>query len=556
MSVFQQIKQFLRNSTNRSSTNSDDSEDTISQREAKKYEAVARLVEEEKLARQRLPSYAGLERYKLVDTLGDGAFSKVYKAVDLEKDENVAVKVVRKYELKPQQRASVLKEIQIMRTLKHQSIVQFKSFIETKEYYFLVLELCEGGELFHQIVRLTYFSEELSRHCIRQVADAIRYLHEEKGVVHRDIKPENLLFDPIPFHPRKSAPPPVPPGDEDKEDEGEFIEGVGGGGIGRVKIADFGLSKVVWDQHTMTPCGTVGYTAPEIVRDERYSKSVDMWALGCVLYTLLCGFPPFYDESIEVLTQKVAKGQYTFLSPWWDPISNEAKDLIGHLLCINPEERYTIDQFMKHPWMKKKPLGTIAESPSIHTAESTDQLTPQSTGHMSPQIATTPEALDIPGATTLETPAHERNRRDVFSGLPSMKEVFDVSYAVHRMAEERSRRKEIRRRQQQQQQASSHFTYPNMMGNIDDDDDDDDDDNDGDDQENIAPPPNVSSHGEPTSLLQKMQRDKITQQMDKPAVSTKRSSAHKKSKPTFELSLEKATLIDRRRRHQKEENNE
>lgn len=175
---------------------------------------------------------------------------------------------------------------------------------------------------------------------------------------------------------------------------------------------------------------------------------------------------------------------------------------------------------------------------------------------MSPQIATTPEALDIPGATTLETPAHERNRRDVFSGLPSMKEVFDVSYAVHRMAEERSRRKEIRRRQQQQQQASSHFTYPNMMGNIDDDDDDDDDDNDGDDQENIAPPPNVSSHGEPTSLLQKMQRDKITQQMDKPAVSTKRSSAHKKSKPTFELSLEKATLIDRRRRHQKEENNE
>lgn len=71
----------------------------------------------------------------------------------------------------------------------------------------------------------------------------------------------------------------------------------------------------------MTPCGTVGYTAPEIVKDERYSKSVDMWALGCVLYTLLCGFPPFYDESINVLTQKVAKGYYTFLSPWWDDIS-------------------------------------------------------------------------------------------------------------------------------------------------------------------------------------------------------------------------------------------
>ncbi|KAH8984068.1 kinase-like domain-containing protein, partial [Lactarius hatsudake] len=90
---------------------------------------------------------------------------------------------------------------------------------------------------------------------------------------------------------------------------------------GCVKIADFGLSKVIWNKVTMTPCGTVGYTAPEIVKDERYSKSVDMWALGCVLYTLLCGFPPFYDESINVLTEKVARGYYTFLSPWWDDTS-------------------------------------------------------------------------------------------------------------------------------------------------------------------------------------------------------------------------------------------
>lgn len=169
-----------------------------------------------------------------------------------------------------------------------------------------------------------------------------------------DIKPENLLFEPIPFKERvHTSPPPLQPGDDEKEDEGEFIEGVGGGGIGRVKIADFGLSKVIWDKDTRTPCGTVGYTAPEIVKDERYSKSVDMWALGCVLYTLLCGFPPFYDESIPVLTEKVAQGQYTFLSPWWDPISEEAKDLIRNLLCIDSDKRYTIDQFLHHPWMKK-----------------------------------------------------------------------------------------------------------------------------------------------------------------------------------------------------------
>ena len=176
-----------------------------------------------------------------------------------------------------------------MRGIDHPSIVKLLAFFESEEHYFLVLELMEGGELFHQIVKLTYFSENLSRHVIVQVAQGIRYLHEERGVVHRDIKPENLLFERIPIIPSKD--PIQRPYDEEKEDEGEFQAGVGGGGIGRVKIADFGLSKIVWDEQTMTPCGTVGYTAPEIVKDERYSKSVDMWALGCVLYTLLCGFP-------------------------------------------------------------------------------------------------------------------------------------------------------------------------------------------------------------------------------------------------------------------------
>lgn len=183
--------------------------------------------------------------------------------------------------------------------------------------------------------------------------NCIKINEKKKKTFYRDIKPENLLFVPIPFNERAT---PLPPNefDEPKEDEGQFIEGVGGGGIGQVKIADFGLSKVVWDQKTMTPCGTVGYTAPEIVKDQRYSKSVDMWALGCVLYTLLCGFPPFYDESIKVLTEKVSKGQYTFLSPWWDTISNEAKDLIENLLHVDPEKRYTILEFLDHPWMKNK----------------------------------------------------------------------------------------------------------------------------------------------------------------------------------------------------------
>lgn len=243
-----------------------------------------------------------------------------------------------------------------------------------------------------------------------------------------DIKPENLLFDRIPIIPSKH--PVQRQYDEEKEDEGEFIPGVGGGGIGRVKIADFGLSKVVWNEETMTPCGTVGYTAPEIVKDERYSKSVDMWAMGCVLYTLLCGFPPFYDESINVLTEKVARGYYTFLSPWWDDISStglfrisfsvdfhtdnriSAKDLITHLLCVDPAQRYTIDEFLAHPWCNAAPA---------------------------------PPPPPTPRAAPLDSPLLQAARgggRDVRSpGIATLKEAFDITYAVHRMEEEGARRR-------------------------------------------------------------------------------------------------------------------
>lgn len=233
----------------------------------------------------------------------------------------------------------------------------------------------------------------------------------------RDIKPENILFNPIPFVPSKN-PKPKQPGDEDKVDEGEFIPGVGAGGIGQIKIADFGLSKIIWESQTMTPCGTVGYTAPEIVKDERYSKSVDMWALGCVLYTLLCGFPPFYDESIEVLTEKVAKGQYTFLSPWWDDISKSAKDLISHLLCVDPEKRYTIKEFLAHPWIREAGPTPREEKP----------------------VPSEDRAL-----RALEAKLVEGDKRYDFRSPAAinLREIFDVGYAVHRQEEEGKRRKQV-----------------------------------------------------------------------------------------------------------------
>jgi serine/threonine-protein kinase RCK2 len=344
-----------------------------------------------------------------------------------------------------------------MRQLDHPNIIKLIDFSESRQYYYIILELAPGGELFHQIVRLTYFSEDLSRHVITQVANALEYLHEERGVVHRyvfamilytvlghycgfnvddviitndvygsiiansqysDIKPENILFEPIPFVPSK-VPKPKQPGDEDKVDEGEFIPGQGAGGIGRIKIADFGLSKIVWENSTMTPCGTVGYTAPEIVKDERYSKSVDMWALGCVLYTLLCGFPPFYDESIEVLTEKVAKGQYTFLSPWWDDISKSAQDLIGHLLTVDPEKRYTIREFLAHPWIRQGSGPTPRDEKKLTSGD-------------------TLRAFDSSRFV-------DGDRRMDFRspGAVNLREIFDVGYSVHRQEEEAKRRKQV-----------------------------------------------------------------------------------------------------------------
>ncbi|KAJ3339243.1 hypothetical protein HDU93_008451 [Gonapodya sp. JEL0774] len=304
-----------------------------------------------------LPEYPDLQRFQLLKKMGEGAFSNVYKAKDLQTNKLVAVKAVRKTELTANQacllRANVLKEVQLLRTLKHDNIIRLLGFHDTmtsvttpgvgKEsgYYYLILELMPGGELFHELVRQTCLSEDESRRIITMVASAVRYLHEDSGVVHRDIKLENLLFD----FPRRSG---VPLARKSNETPKGALGCKDVDRIGTVKLADFGLSKV-------------GYTAPEIVRDEWYSKGVDMWALGCVLYTLLCGFPPFYDEKVDVLTQKVAHGQFTFLSPWWDPVSHEAKDLVTRCLTVDPSRRYTIRQFLAHPWIRKQRLPVASD---------------------------------------------------------------------------------------------------------------------------------------------------------------------------------------------------
>jgi hypothetical protein len=153
-----------------------------------------------------------------------------------------------------------------------------------------------------------------------------------------------------------------------------------------------------------------------------------MWALGCVLYTLLCGFPPFYDESISVLTEKVARGQYTFLSPWWDDISKSAQDLVSHLLTVDPDQRYDINQFMAHPWIRgtTEPTKAANGAPPLATpATSKEGL----------------HFLDESPGLPLDTPGGTRRMDFRSPGAVSLREVFDVGYAVHRMEEENKRRK-------------------------------------------------------------------------------------------------------------------
>ncbi|KAH0539007.1 hypothetical protein FGG08_004457 [Glutinoglossum americanum] len=502
-----------------------------------------RIVAEERETKGKLPRYPGLERWILLEKMGDGAFSNVYRARDGAGElGEVAIKVVRKFEMNSSQRANILKEVQIMRQLDHPGIVKLVDFSESRQFYYIVLELCSGGELFHQIVRLTYFSENLSRHVITQVARSLEYLHEERGVVHRNPKPKA-------------------PGDEDKVDEGEFVPGVGSGGIGRVKIADFGLSKIVWDSQTMTPCGTVGYTAPEIVKDERYSKSVDMWALGCVLYTLLCGFPPFYDESIQVLTEKVARGQYTFLSPWWDDISKSAQDLVSHLLTVDPGKRYTIKEFMNHPWIRETDEETTAAADAPPLATPAIQREKQlGIGPMDKVAGFTPLPSHL-----IETPGRPMDFRS--PGAVNLREVFDVGYAVHRQEEEAKRSKNFG---QGYRGGAGGMAGLNVLN--------EDDDDDYDDDENLAygipPPPqaklpkardaDVHQVGQSlkqtnlgnSGVAQTRQAAAMSQSQQKgygqhsAAVAAAAKQQTRRNPGAFELSLNNATLLGRRGKRQ------
>uniref|UniRef100_A0A674I7W1 calcium/calmodulin-dependent protein kinase n=1 Tax=Terrapene triunguis TaxID=2587831 RepID=A0A674I7W1_9SAUR len=232
------------------------------------------------------------------------------------------------------------REARICRLLKHSNIVRLHDSISEEGFHYLIFDLVTGGELFEDIVAREYYSEADASHCIQQILEAVLHCHQ-MGVVHRDLKPENLLL-------------------------ASKCKGAA------VKLADFGLAiEVQGDQQAWFGfAGTPGYLSPEVLRKEAYGKPVDIWACGVILYILLVGYPPFWDEDQHKLYQQIKAGAYDFPSPEWDTVTPEAKNLINQMLTINPAKRITAHEALKHPWVCQR--STVASM--MHRQETVECL--------------------------------------------------------------------------------------------------------------------------------------------------------------------------------------
>ncbi|KAG7244657.1 hypothetical protein INR49_029676 [Caranx melampygus] len=274
------------------------------------------------------------EHYDFKEVLGTGAFSEVVLAEEKRTQRLVAIKCIPKKALEGKEN-NIENEIAVLHRIKHPNIVSLEDIFESTSHLYLVMQLVSGGELFDRIVEKGFYTERDASQLIHQILDAVKYLHD-MGIVHRDLKPENLLYYSM---------------DEDS----------------KIMISDFGLSKIEGAGSVMsTACGTPGYVAPEVLAQKPYSKAVDCWSIGVISYILLCGYPPFYDENDAKLFEQILKAEYEFDSPYWDDISDSAKDFICHLMEKDPLKRYTCEQALQHPWI----CGDTALDKNIHESVS------------------------------------------------------------------------------------------------------------------------------------------------------------------------------------------
>lgn len=265
-------------------------------------------------------------RYEIGKKIGDGNFAIVYRCRMANTQSEFAMKVIDKTIMKGKEEM-IENEIAIMRLCRHPNIVKLVEEFETIESIYLILELVRGGDLFDAITESLRYDESTAASLIADLAAPIEYLHA-RNIVHRDVKPENCLLERFP------------------------------NGKLQIKLADFGLAMEV-TKPIFQVCGTPTYVAPEILVEgggQGYGLEVDNWAIGVITYILLCGFPPFRSQNRDQneLFDIIVRGEFEFLPPYWDNISDSAMDLIRKLLVVNPKKRLTAEQTLKHPWIRSQ----------------------------------------------------------------------------------------------------------------------------------------------------------------------------------------------------------
>ncbi|KAE8586211.1 hypothetical protein XENTR_v10021594 [Xenopus tropicalis] len=257
--------------------------------------------------------------------LGEGSFSICRKCLHKKTNQEYAVKIVSK-----RMESNTQREIAAMKLCQsHPNIVKLCDVFHDQLHTFLVMELLKGGELFERIKKKKLFSETEASHIMRRLVSAVSHMHDV-GVVHRDLKPENFLFT-------------------DESDNSE------------IKIIDFGFARLKPpdNQPLKTPCFTLHYAAPELLNENGYDESCDLWSLGVILYTMLSGQVPFQCHgktlqctSAEDIMKKIKQGDFSCEGEAWTNVSQEAKDLIQGLLTVDPNKRIKMSTLRYNEWLQ------------------------------------------------------------------------------------------------------------------------------------------------------------------------------------------------------------
>jgi len=269
----------------------------------------------------KLRDHYDLHEASTKDTLGTGSYGSVYKCSHKTTGRQAAVKVIKKEKVKDH--AAFELEVELQKTFDHPNICRVYDAYEDTKFYSIVMELCNGGDLFDRIIEYGNFSEKQAAGLVKQMVLGVNHMHSHH-VCHRDIKPENFLLS-------------------EKTDIEKSI----------IKMVDFGMSKRYTPGQPMsTKVCTVYYVAPEVLKGE-YDELCDVWSIGVTLFILLVGSPPFASDAGDNATLKlVRKGQYSFDAQEWSYVSNDAKEMITYMLQMDRKKRYTPEQLLNHTWLK------------------------------------------------------------------------------------------------------------------------------------------------------------------------------------------------------------